>query len=461
MIWGDSRRTGVVMKHFREYQPGQGDLFPPAPIDWLPQGHLAHFVLDLVDALDLSPFYGAYSDGPGQRAYSPKMMLAVWIYGYALGIRSSRRLERALHEDVGFRVVSGNQQPDFWTLNKFRTLHREALSNVLAETVRMAREMGLVKLGQVAVDGTKVKASASKHSAMSYKRMVEEEDRLKKEIAAYFDGADEVDAEEESRLGNARGDELPEEIRVPKARLQKIQEAKKRLEEQAKERARAEQEERRQQAESEGREYKPRTNPGEAEPDPKAQSNFTDPESRIMRGGDKAFVQAYNAQLAVDTESQVIVAADLTNCAADTQHLPGLVEQAIDNCGAAPKQASADAGYYSQANIDFLREQHIEALIPPGKVPHSEWRNQKAPRGRIPKDLSDKDRMRRKLSTKRGRKAYKLRQMSVEPVIGQIKEARGLRQFLHRGEDLVRDMWRFDCAVHNILKLFRARLRFG
>ncbi len=444
------------MKPFREYQPGQGDLFPPAPIDWLPEGHLAHYVLDVVGAMDLSQFYAAYSSGPGQRAYSPKMMLAVWVYAYALGVRSSRRVERALYEDVGFRLVSGNQQPNFWTLNNFRTLHRDRLSEVLVETVRLAKAMGLVKLGQVAIDGTKVKANASKHSAMSYKRMVEEEARLKAEIDAYLDSADQVDAEEDERLGKARGDELPEEVRTQKARLQKIQEDKKRLEEQARERVRAEQEERRKQAEQEGREFKPRMNPDEVEPDPKAQSNFTDPESRIMKGSDKEFTQAYNAQAAVDADTQVILAADLTNCAADSQHLPGLVEQTIENCGDTPKQASADAGYYSQANVDFLREKGIEALIPPGKVPHSEWRNRKAPRGRIPQHLSDKERMQRKLSTKRGREAYKKRQMSVEPVFGQIKGGRGLRQLLHRGEEMARAMWQFDCAVHNILKMFRA-----
>jgi transposase len=450
-----------AMKQFREYEPGQGDLFPPSPMDWLPDGHLVHFILDVVEALDLTPFYEVYSEGPGQRAYSPKMMLAVWIYAYALGIRSSRRVEKALYEDVGFRVVSGNQQPNFWTLNKFRTTHRKALSRVLSQTVRIARETGLLKFGKVAIDGTKLKANASKHSAMSYKRMEEEEKRLRTEIRDYLNGADQTDAEENRRLGKERGDELPEGVRTQKARLQKILEAKQRLEEQAKERARAEQDERREQAESEGREYKPRTNPDDAEPEPKAQSNFTDPESRIMLGGDKAFIQGYNGQLAVDAESQMIVAADLSNSAADPQHLPGLMEQAIDNYGATPKCVLADAGYYSQSNLDYLEQHDIEALIPPGKVPHSEWRNQKAPKGRIPKTLSAKDRMRRKLSTKRGRAVYKLRQTSVEPVIGQIKQARGLRQFLHRGEDLVRDMWRFECAVHNILKLFKAEICFG
>ena len=447
------------MKAYREYQPGQGDLFPAAPCDWLPEGHLAHFILDVVDSLDLTSFHESYSDGPGRRAYSPKMMVAVWLYAFTQGVRSSRRVEKRLYEDVAFRMVSANQQPDFWTLNHFRKQHREAISGLFAQTVKMAREVGLAKLGHVAIDGTKVKANASKHSAMSYKRMLEEEKRLEKEIAKYLDSADQLDAEENARLGEARGDELPPDVRFQAARLQKIREAKKRLEQQARERAKLEQEERRQQAEQANREYNPRTDPDAAVPKPKDQSNFTDPESRIMMSSEKAFIQAYNGQAVVDAKSQVIVAADLTNCAADCQQLPALLSQVADNCGELPRQLLADAGYYSQANLDHLRDLNIEALIPPEKISHTEWRNRKAPVGRIPQNLSDKDRMRRKLSTKRGRADYRLRQTSVEPVFGQIKEARGLRQFLHRGQEMVCAMWRLDCAAHNILKLFRAGLR--
>jgi transposase len=450
-----------MKNRFRDYDPDQILMLPPSLQDWLPKDHLVHFIRTAVDQLDLNAIYASYEDARGRPPYSPRMMVAVWLYAYCLGVRSSRRVERALIEDVGFRVLSGNQQPDYWTLNAFRTRHIQALGNLFVQTVLLAQKAGLVELKQVAADGTKLKANASKHSAMSYDRMEKEEKRLREEIERYFKEADEIDEEENRRFGKRRGDELPEHLDTHEKRLKAIQKAKKELEEEAKERVRAEQEQRRKEADKAGRPYQPKKDPEDAKPDPKAQRNFTDPESRIMRSSEKAFIQGYNAQAAVDADSQIIVGADLTHQAADVNHLPDLIEQVIRNTNDVPNEISADAGYFSESNLAKLEELGIEAYIPPDRIKHSEWKKQKPPRGRIPKNLSPADRMRRKLRTVAGRRRYKLRQCSIEPTFGQIKEGRGLRQFLHRGLEKVRAMWRFDCAAHNILKVFRSGFAFA
>ena len=442
-------------KRFRTYDPGQPYLLPPSPRDWIPEDHLVHFIADVVKQLDLSGIYGRYA-AAGQPAYHPMMMTAVWLYAFSQGIRSSRRIERALHEDIGFRLLSGDQQPDFWTLNQFRKRHRSALAGIFKQTVHLAQKLGFVKLGHVAIDGTKLKGNASKHAAMSYGRMVEAEAKLVEQLNAYFREADEVDDGEDKKFGKGkRGDELPEDLQHAAKRLRAIQKAKKELEEEAVERAKADQQKRREVAEAEGRDYKPRLNPEEAKPDPKAQRNFTDPESRIMRNSEKAFCQGYNGQTAVDAGSHIIVAADLTNSSADCPHFESMIGQVISNCGDAPDQVSADAGYFSEANLDVCKKHDIEAFIPPGRVEHSVWRSQQSPRGRIPKDASTAYLMKRKLSTKRGREIYKLRHVTAEPVFGHIKSVRGLQQFLHRGLEKVRDYWLLDCAVQNMLRLFR------
>lgn len=440
---------------FRDYDPHQQYLLPPSLQEWLPDGHLSHFVLDFVSDLDLTAITSTYG-ASGAPAHSPRMMVGVWLYAYCQGVRSSRRVEKALYEDVGFRVVSGNQQPDHWCLNAFRTKHQAALAAIFKQTVTVAVKMKFVKLGHVAVDGTKIKANASKHKAMSYKRMKEQEAELAKKIADYFSEAAQQDAADDERYGkDRRGDELPEELKHADKRLEAIRKAKKELEDEAKERARAEQQQRREQAECEGREYTPRTDPENAQPTPKSQKNFTDADSRIMRSPDKAFIQAYNGQLAVDSASHIIVAAQLSNQAADCRHLPGIVEDVVTNTGRKPKQVSADCGYYSRENLEFLAAQGVDALIPPDRIRHSAWRAQTPPRGRIPAGLTPAEQMRRKLRTKKGREGYKKRQATVEPVFGHIKSSRGLRQFLHRGIEKVANLWAFDCAAHNLLRIFR------
>lgn len=357
------------------------------------------------------------------------MMVKMLFYAYCRGIRSSRKIERALYEDVAMRVLSGNPQPDHGTIAAFRRRHLEALGALFVQTVKLARDAGLVKLGPVAIDGTRIKANASRHQAMSYGRIKREEERLRQEIERYFREAEAIDREEDRRYGDRRGDALPPELADAQRRLEVIRKAKAALEEAARRRAALEEAERRQGVASKGRKP-PRQEGKPPEPPDKAQRNFSDPESRIMKSSEGSFVQAYTAQAAVDAQSQIIVAADLTNQA-------------------------ADAGYWSEANLTALSPQGIEAFIPPDKVRHSAWRQFNPPRGRVPANLSLKDRMRRKLRTRRGRERYRLRQTSVEPVFGQINAGRGLRQFLWRGLVPNRAMWRFECAVHNLLKRFR------
>lgn len=449
------------MKRFRDYAPHQVYLLPPSPQDWLPAGHLVYFLDEVVEHLDLSAIYSDYQESRGQPPYDPAMMVKIWLYAYSRGIRSSRKVERAVQEDIGFRVLAGGHEPKFWALNQFRTRHLDALSELFVQTVRLAQRAGLVKMEHVAADGTKLKANASKHSAMSYSRMQQEEKRLRREIEQYLRECDAVDAQEDEQYGrDRRGDELPEHLRTRKQRLEAIRKAMAELEEEAREKARAEQEARRMEAEAAGKAYHPRKDPAEAQPEARAQRNFTDPESRIMKSSDKSFIQGYNAQVLVDAGNQIVVAADLTNQPADAPHLPALLVQCEANTGRRPEQVSADAGYWSQGNLAVVEAMGAEAFIPPDKVKHSEWRTVQAPKGRIPKNITPADRMRRKLRTKRGRACYVLRQTNAEPVFGQIKEGRQLRQVLHRGLRKVRALWRFDVAVHNLLKMYRARVRF-
>ena len=354
---------------------------------------------------------------------------------------SSRRIARRLHEDIAFRVLAANNTPDFRTVSDFRKDHLAVLGNLFVQVLALCQRAGLVKLGHVALDGTKVKANASKHKAMSYRRMKDKEAQLESEVAELLRRAEEVDDEEDRRYGkDQRGDELPEELAFRESRLKKIREAKAALEAEAQAAA--------EQAESEGRKH-----PGV--PGDKAQRNFTDPESRIMPGpGGRDFQQAYNCQAVVDSECQVIVAAEATNQATDKQQAVSMVEQAIGNTGAVPKEVSADAGYYSAKAVEGLSALGVDPFIAPDKTRHGQT-IPPAPRGRIPANLSARDRMRRKLRTKRGRQRYGLRKETVEPVFGQIKQGRSFRQFLLRGLEKVNREWSLICTGHNLLKLFR------
>ena len=369
------------------------------------------------------------------------MMVKVLLYAYCIGMPSSRRIAQRLHEDVAFRVLAANNTPDFRTISDFRKDHLSALSGLFLQVVLLCQQAGLVKLGHVALDGTKVRANASKHKAMSYKRMKEKEAQLQSEVDELLRRAQEVDEEEDRRYGrDKRGDELPEELAFREGRLEKIREAMAALEAEA--RAEAEQ------AAQEGKEHS-------GVPVDKAQRNFTDAESRIMPGpGGRDFLQAYNCQAVVDYERQVIVAARATNQASDKQQAVVMIADTIDNTGAVPREVSADAGYYSAQAVADLQDLGVDPFIAPEKTRHGH-RPPPAPRGRIPKALPPRDRMRRKLQTKRGRQRYALRMATVEPVFGQIKQGRGFRQFLLRGLEKVQGEWSLICAGHNLLKLFR------
>lgn len=450
------------MKPFKPYAPHQTYVLPPCPKDWLPPDHLAHFIDEVVDQLDLSAIFRAYEgELRGQPPYHPVMMLKVWLYAYTQGIRSSRRLERALYEDVALRMLSGNQQPDYWTLSEFRRRHLKALSDLFVQTVHLAQKAGLVKLGQVALDGTKIKAYASKHAAMSYARMQEEEQRLREEFERYLAEVEAADQEEDRRFGPRRGDELPEHLNTVAKRREAIRRAMAELEAEARQKAEAEQARRRAEAEQQGRRYRPRRDPQQVKPSPKAQRNFTDPDSRIMKDADGGFLQGYNAQAAVDTESQIIVAAELTNQAADVPHLLPLADQVEANTGRRPREWLADAGYFHAEAIEALQERGMQVLIPPDKLPHRLRRSGEAPTAPPPEDAPLRERMRYRLQQPEVLARYRRREQSVEPVFGQIKEGRGLRQFLLRGLERVRALWRLDCAVHNLLKIYRAGVRFG
>ena len=431
-----------MSKTYLPYDPDQQLLLPAALQEWLPPDHLAYFISDVVDQLDLSAITTRYEqERRGGPPYHPSMMVRVLLYGYCTGVASSRRIARRLHEDIAFRVLAANNTPDFRTVSDFRKDHLEALGELFLQVLELCQQAGLVRLGHVALDGTKVRANASKHKAMSYGRMKEKEEQLQSEVDELLRKAQEVDEEEDRRYGkDRRGDELPEELAFREGRLRKIREAKAALE--AKARADAEQ------AESEGRNHPDM-------PDDKAQRNFTDPDSRIMPGpGGRDFQQSYNCQAVVDSEHQVIVAARATNQPSDKGQAVSMIEETILNVGAVPKEVSADAGYYSAKAVEELYALGVDPFVAPEKTRHG-WVPPLAPRGRIPKGLSARDRMRRKLRTKRGRERYALRMETVEPVFGQIKQGRGFRQFLLRGLAKVNREWLLICAGHNLLKLFR------
>ena len=431
-----------MSKTYLPYDPNQQLLLPAALQEWLPEDHLAYFISDVVDQLDLSDITARYEqERRGGPPYHPRMMVKVLLYGYCAGVASSRRIAQRLHEDIAFRVLAANNTPDFRTISDFRKDNLAALSGLFLQVLALCQQAGLVRLGHVALDGTKVRANASKHKAMSYKRMKEKEAQLAAEVAELLQKAQEADDEEDHRYGkDKRGDELPAELAFREGRIRKIREAMAALEAKAREAA--------EQATAAGREHT-------GVPEDKAQRNFTDPESRIMPGpGGRDFVQAYNCQAVVDNAHQVIVAARATNQPSDKGQAVSMIEETVSNTGEVPKEVSADAGYYSAQAVDGLYALGTDPFVAPEQTRHGRV-VPPAPRGRIPNNLSARDRMRRKLQTKRGRQRYALRMGTVEPVFGQIKQARGFRQFLLRGLEKVNSEWSLICTGHNLLKLFR------
>jgi transposase len=485
------------MKQYRSWTPEQAYLLPPSPLDWLPEGHLAYFVLELVREVDLTAIESAVQSGDsrGTRPYAPKMMTALLVYAYCVGIFSSRRIERATYEDVAFRVLSGGEHPHFTTVNEFRLVHRKALASLFLKVLQLCRRAGLVSLGHVSLDGSKVQANASKHKAMSYARMKEEEKRLSAEIEAMLFRADEVDVQEDERWGRGQSaEQLPEELQRRDERLKRIRAAKAELENEAKQ-ARAEElrdhakvqseradttldeverkrcATRAQKAEDEARSLSRDDDDGppsagcdatndlphhrvpttaNGEPTSKAQRNFTDADSRIMvKGG--AFIQAFNAHVVVDEAHQIILAEAVTNQPPDCEHLVPMVDRVVANCGEAPKTMTADSGYFSAQNVEHCAHSGIDVYIALRKTDVAKL-------GRLPATPAQDARqdMHDKLTTDRGRSTYARRKATVEPVFGQIKEARCFRRFSLRGLDKVRSEWSLVCLCHNVLKLFRA-----
>jgi transposase len=427
-----------MAKTFRSYVPEQNLLLPPSLREWLPENHLSYFVSDVVDQLDLSAIESIYAEEErGQPPYHPRMMTKILVYGYCVGVFSSRRIQKRLVEDVAFRVLAAGNQPDFRTIADFRKLHLAALEELFGQVLRITLETGTMKLGRVVLDGSKVKANASKHKAMSYGRMQETEKRLREQVRKLMSQAEAADAAEDTQYGRERrGDELPEELERRETRIQRIREARQALEVRARE-----------QAESAGEK------PEEAKPTPKAQYNFTDPESRIMKGPD-GFVQAYNTQIAVEPNFQFIVGQMVTPAANDKQQMVPLVAAIQEQSGQKPEEVLADSGYSSEENLKYLTEKRIEGFVATEKQKHDERRGP-CKRGPLPKGSSRVERMQRKLETKVGAAVYALRKTIVEPVFGQIKQARGFRQFLLRGLEKVRGEWALVCMTHNILKLHK------
>lgn len=462
-----------MARHYLPWNLDQRLLLPTDMREWLPDGHLALFVLDVVSELDLTDITRVYEakDPRGRAGFHPVMMVSLLVYAYCTGKRSSRKIEKATYEEVPYRVLSADQHPDHDTIADFRKQHLKALAELFVQVLLLCQRAGLVKLGHVSLDGTKIGANASKHKAMSYERMTQTEQRLQQEVEALLKEAEQIDREEDDTHGKGkRGDELPRELKRREDRLAKIKAAKAELQEEARAKAEVEaqqakeKQQQRERTEKEtgkkvgGRKPPPPPDPDRAVPEPKAQRNFTDGESRIMPDGANkgSFMQAYNVQIVVDGHAQVIVASDLTQQTNDKLQLVPMLELANENLlGETPEKASADAGYYSNEAVHDERLKGIDLYVPPDRQKHGQAQAQTLPADPA---ASAAHQMRNKLSTPEGKDVYRMRKATVEPVFGQIKESMGFRRFSVRGADSAGDEWDFVCAMHNLLKLFRSGL---
>ena len=430
-----------MAKHFRPWNPKQKWLLPPEITEFIPEGHTSHFVRDLVvEQLDLTAILESYDEERGFPPFHPAMMVALLLYSYTQGVFSSRKIAKGCIERMDFAAVTGFQKPDFRTISLFRRRHLQALAGLFQQVLVLCRRAGLVSLGHVALDGTKVKANASKHKAMSYDRMEKAENEFAEVVKGWLDQAEITDLGEDSRFRNRQGDELPDWVVNKVERQKKIREAKAALEQEAAERAKEKQKD------------DDEDPPDPPKVDPKAQRNFTDPESRIMPTKN-GFEQCFNAQAAVDAEAQVIVACDVVATNADCPQLLPMVDRIKANLGRKPTVCSADAGYCSEANLEGLVIRKIKAYIATGRQKHGSKAATHAKNG---KPGSHVAKMRERLKRGGWRSPYRLRKQIVEPVFGQIKQAMGFRQFLMRGLARVQAEWNLVCTAHNLLKLARA-----
>jgi transposase len=434
---------------YRPYFPDQGLLLPSSLSEWLPEDHLAYFISDAVDAMDLEAFHARYEgDGRRRQPFDPRMMVKVLIYGYASGVFSSRKIARKLSEDVAFRVLSANNFPAHRTIREFRQLHLQEFSALFVQVVKLAKEAGLLSLGRVGIDGTRIKANASKHKAMSYERMQDEQARLKREIAGLLKQAEDQDQADEDRYG--RDDDnggLPPELKRRSDRLKVIEEAKARLEERQRQTDKADARTmdengvtRAMGGRRVGRAY--------GVPEPDAQENFTDPDSRIMHTASGAFEQCYNAQAAVDEGSQLIVAASLTNRGSDQGNLVPMVDQVEYNTGSSPQLILADAGYAAESAFRELEQRQLRACV---SLARNERRSRLVNARRSPASA----RMAQWLRTPEGAAHYRRRKIIPEPVFGWIKQVLGFRSFSLRGLDAVSAEWRLICTAMNLKRLHR------
>src|SRR5436305_8909206 len=462
-----------MAKCFRSDNLKQDLLLPPSLRDWLPEKHLAHFLVDVVESLDLGAIYRSYEekDGRGQAAYAPTLMMRLLLYGYCTGTYSSRKIENKTYEDVAFRYLAADEHPDHDTIAEFRKRHLEALAGLFVQVVQLCQKAGLVKLGHVAIDGSKIHANASKHKARSYERLGETEKKLREKVEAQMEQTAVVDAAEDQKYGKGQKEQdLPAELARRESRLEKIRAAKAALEAEAREKAEAEKAaveaklaQRAEQEAQSGKKVggpKPQVpDPDTAQPNPKAQRNFTDPESRIMPDGSHkgSFVRGYNAQIAVDGQAQIIVAAEVTQDSNDTQQLAPMLGQVEENTGSKPQAASADNGYWNSQQMEDPRVQGVDLHIATGRQKHGEsGAGGEEEAEEVSQAASLLEQMKQKLKSEAGRELYRKRKAIVEPVFGQIKEWRDFRRFLLRGLCKVRAEWKLLCLSHNLLKLFRS-----
>ena len=472
----DAKRRSQIMddqrKNYRAWDAQRCCQQATSPQDALPEDDLVFFLLDLMPQLDLAAFHRHYADETrGQPPFDVTMMVTLLVYAYSVGVCSSRKIAAACERNLAFRAIVGDDAPDFRTISDFRKIHLAAFRPLFLEVLRLAGEMGLVKLGNLSTDGTKIGANASRHKAMSYGTMKKDIERLEAEIAQLLKQAEQIDAEQDAALGSRRGDELPDELKRREDRLAKIREAKERLEAEARVKAEAEQQRRDEEQAQRAAEGRTRRGqePAPVDPTPadKAQTNFTDPEAKIMKQSNKGFDYSYNAQAVVDAENQIIVAAEVTNQANDKQQGVPMARAALDNVDAAeidrpksedgtpmPIPNTADNGYLSEEAVEDLEEMGMDPYIAAGRQKHHEAETPVA-EGACAPAASAKEKMQQKLRTPTGKLLYAARKHIVEPVFGQIKGVRGIRKFLLRGLEKVSAEWQLICLTHNLLKIWR------
>jgi len=459
-------------KNYRLWDAEQNCHGAVSPHEALPEDDLVFFLIDLIPQIDLTPFHQYYArELRGQPPFDVTMMVTLLVYAYSVGVCSSRKIAAACERNLAFRAIVGNDPPDFRTISDFRKIHAAAFRPLFLEVLRLAGELGMVKLGNLSTDGTKMGANASRHKAMSYGYMSKEIDRLEAEIEQLLKQAEQIDAEQDAALGSRRGDELPDELKRREQRLAKIKEAKARLE--AKALAKAEEEQRRRDEEQAKREAEGRPRRGkepapvDSNPEEKAQTNFTDPESKIMKQSNKGFDYSYNAQAVVDSEEQIIVAAKATNEANEKQQAVPMAQAALDSLNAAgierpmgadgkpaPIPNTADSGYFSEKAVEETEQIGMDPHFAVGRQKHHEPPVPAlAPVPSVEADVKAK--MQHKLRSASGRALYAARKHIVEPVFGQIKSARGIRKFLLRGLEKVSAEWQLICLTHNLLKIWR------